>query len=209
MGMGKMRKFGKKLPTQKKVINTVNRVLDRRIETKEYPFGVWNQQTVDYNGQMSNRLCAPVQGDGWNERVGDQISPMTMSVKTTFVCAATTNACRLIIFKWRVDDITTAPTAAALFATGYLGTALAPYAPFRHDAGKKDFEVIYDKFYMLSETTREVTQDIRTIKLKGKIYFNDAAITGKYHYYALALSDDGAVSYPGITLVTNIRYKDA
>lgn len=194
---------------KKQVKKTVNQVLDRRSETKFYTYNVYNQAGIDYNGTMSNALCTPAQGDAYNERIGDRIEPQSLRLRLGFISAGTTNMIRLIVFRWKVDNNMDAPSPADLLVSGYVGTAMAPIAPILQTQTAKDnFTILMDKTVFLSETTRETFYLDKTIKLRGRIGFNAGATTGNGHLYCLAISDDGAVSYPTANLTTEIKYKD-
>lgn len=194
----------------KQVRRQVNKVLDRRVETKFYNYNVYNQAGVDYNGTMSSALCTPAQGDAYNERVGDRIDPFLLRLRLGFISAGTTNMMRLIVFRWKVDNNVDAPQASDLLVAGYIGTAMAPIAPILQNQSAKDnFTILLDKTVFLSETTRETFYLDKTIKLRGKIGFNAGAISGNGHIYCLAITDDGAVTYPTVNLTTEVHYKDA
>lgn len=211
MAGGKMKRFGKNRGKPKGLTKTekkeVKQLVRKESETKRFTFA-HSAASVDYGGHILGTLTNIAQGDGYNQREGDQITLSKAILRYHFVCANTTNVLRLIIFRYKIDSATP-PTVADIVTAGYVGSGNAPFAPLQFGTDREKFNVLYDKSVYLSETTHEVEGGKHTMYLKNsKVRFNAGATDGRGTIWALVISDDGAVTYPTCNFTWELFYKD-
>lgn len=178
-------------------------------ETKQYLSSAI-ATNVTNAGVMSASLLQPAQGDAFNERIGDVVNYESVSIRGSLVVASTTNTIRLVLLKWKVDNSVEAPTYASIMDSGsfYINSANAPNADIIFNKAEKEkFTILYDRTWQLDQTRNSVAFHIDR-KVKGKCYFNTAALTSSHNLYLLSISDDGVTTYPQITYVSEIKYCD-
>lgn len=142
------------------------------------------------------KLTGIGQGDGQGQRLGDVVEMTSVEFNYSLATdagasAGTLNTGRILIIKWLVDDTDTSPLIGDILENG----ASTSFGPFVGDqADRKKFQVIYDNHHLL--TVRDgprcaVVVDKNRISCKGqKIYFDNAATTGKGHYYLVTCGNN-------------------
>lgn len=185
----------------------VKQLVRGQSETKRFVSAV-GIASVDYSGGISPNLSAIAQGDGYNQREGDVVTLSKGVLRMTLTAGPTTNAIRVILFRW-LEDSTTAPTVGDLLLAGYSGSADAPRAPLVFGALREKFNVLYDRTFGLGFNSKEIVQIEKSIYFKNsKVRFNPAATTGRSNIYMMIISDDGVSAYPTAAWTFECYYKD-
>lgn len=190
------------------VRKAVNKQIQAAQETRQWLTSI-TSTSVTTAGLMSNTLFSPVQGNTFLNRDGDEVKYDRIRIDGDIVVASTTNALRTILFKWHQDTAVEVPVALDIVDTRgiYLGAANAPFSDIQfNQAKKKKFTVLSDQLHYVDQGNQIVRFRIHQ-KLAGKALFNEGVSTGKNQLFLLAISDDGAVSYPGLAYVSEITFK--
>lgn len=147
---------------------------------------------IDWNGTIISLADIP-QGDGDNNRDGDQVLPTSMQY--SFFVKGPTGAnvptvLRMVIFKWKPFYADVAPTPGKVLL--YTGTYYSAHAGLVHD-GREQFTVVSDEVVVLDDTNVRNTLLRGTAKLSGKIQWKAASTSnGAGSYYVCFMSDSVA-----------------
>lgn len=190
-------------------------LIARQQELDYYDNGV-NASSIGVLATVQGGLSTPIQGDSDGERVGDKIQLKAFKFRFHLIGGDATNNVRVILFRWHQDNNVASPAAADVLQnpTGFPVTSAV-----NHDRIKAGIlHIMYDKTFALSNSTsgggtpsclsREVNIYGKKLGRKG-IEFNNAAITGNNHIYALFQSDSNAAPNPSITWYSRLTYTDA
>lgn len=185
----------------------VKQLVRGQSETKRFVTAV-GISSVDFSGGISGNLSAISQGDGYNQREGDIVTLSKAVLRLTITSGPTTNAFRVIIFRW-LEDSVTVPTVADLLLPGYAGTADAPRAPLVFGALREKFNVLHDKLYGLAYNSRDIIQITKNIYFKNsKVRYSPGITSGRSNIFMLQISDDGISTYPTSAWTWELYYKD-
>lgn len=195
----------------KKIVRLIN------VEKKHYTTG--SIQQADYNGTIVD-LCDPVQGHDQDERSGDSIKPLHMTIRGFLyndATAGTVQFLRVIIFRYK-DENGVALTPSMVLDQNYVGTTSSIICGKNWDK-KFHSKILYDKLFTLGYSAGGTNQDAnipasRTFKFSKKLFghinWGDSTSTeeGGGIYMLLispaASSSDG----PGIQWVSRVTYTD-
>lgn len=168
-------------------------------------FAVENGVTaVDFSGTIYD-LSGIAQGDTDVTRDGDEIMPKSLNIRGSMVIADSTNVMRFIVFRWLQS---TTPVVTDILGVG-VGSLFGPYAPYNVDSRQK-FNVLYDKIQELGSTSQQVALINKFLPLAQKsVQYSAGTTTGTNKIWALAISDSGAASHPGIAFTHELRFTDS
>ncbi len=146
------------------------------------------------------------QGDAYFERVGQHLDIKDIMLRMQFDCsnAATSTYCRVLVFRWWIDNAVAAPSLAGLFED--TGNSVWQ-SNYKHDI--REFTVLYDKAVALDPAGNQmkILNVLLRNNLKTKVGYAAAANTGTNHVYVLVMSDE-ATNVPTITYHAGVRYTD-
>lgn len=211
MAMGRMTRHGRKtkrITIREKAVKKA--VLKAVVNKDEKKFWLSSQEgnSIDFSGEISQKLVDPTQGNGFNQRIGDVINLQSIKIRGTVLVGSTTNYMRIVLFRWRSDSNLDIPAVDKIFGSSYTGSGLAPYSPIEAEKSVREkFTVLGDKFVVCHQDKPLVAFNFNR-KLNTKVYFNRAGQQGKGHIYMAFLSDDGAITYPAVTWVAETVYTD-
>ena len=186
----------------------VKKIVDSRIETKNIDNGLLF--TIQNTWTVSDVIPTwPVNSTAASGRLGDQITPMSLSGRYYLYNGGDTpgNTVRIVIVRWKQTNSSDPITNAKIFATTS-GTNAVNSTYLTADQGRHKFDVLYDKTFSLGSTKNIVGRF--SIKLKKKLNFattSGGPITGNLHW--LVCSDSGGVTDPVYTAFHRLTYKDA
>lgn len=170
----------------------IRQTLSDIAEDKYTDIGIAYTQ-VDRGGILT-RLTDVSQGTAQSQRVGDGIRLSKMEFRASVyyslsaVATNPTHMVRLILFRWNQDSGSVAPSLGTILqTTGTLQDAVSPYYWNRKSEG--NFSVIYDKMWSIGSASEGVVLDL-TLNPGGEVRYNNGAITGTGHIYALIIGDD-------------------
>lgn len=196
----------------------VHRIINRKSETNYFD-RTQEDQEVNTSNLLVNLTNAISQGDGEGERVGDKIDLRYLRISGDFVTkvagsgtASTLNDIRHIVFRWKPDNGTDAPTVAQILED----TATLPiHSPYQQDPSeRRKFTILYDRHFTLQSRSlggRDHRDFYITVPAKklGKICFNSGITTGTGMIYMLLIGNqatgDNAVL---LDYASQVQYKD-
>lgn len=196
--------------SSRKMYNIAKTAVRRMAETK---FHETSQlaQNVDYSGSLWD-LTNMAQSATDTTRNGDQVTVKTLQMRASYTFGTSPNEMRLIVFQWLVDDNVDAPIATDILSS--VGSALATLAPFQHD-NASNYRVLYDTGPLSTDTynTHKVFRKIylplyKMKKCVKKVKFDGGSTYGTNHLYLLAISNDGAATYPTLNFWAKFNYID-
>lgn len=197
-------------PLSRRQKQTVKRLIGLNAETDYYDNGL-NASAVGVVSTIQGGLSTPIQGVADGQRVGDKLKAKLFNFRFNLIFGDPTQVVRVILFRW-YEDNTVAPTAAQILQNP-LGFPVT--TGINHDTIKKgQLHVMFDKTYSMSGTGSSASI-FRSIKIYGRklgkkgIEFNNGAITGVNHIYALFQSDSTAAPNPVINWYSRLEYTDA
>jgi hypothetical protein len=91
------------------------------------------------------QIVQPAQGSNEQQRIGDKIKPLSLSVKS-YLTGTNNHIFRLILFQWFPDQTVYAPATGNILVGGYSGTLYFPLSPLNKDY-KKQYHILHDKIY--------------------------------------------------------------
>lgn len=187
---------------QKKEVKAIaKRAVKSMGELNFHVYGI-NSNPVGTLGFIAD-LSVIAQGDGDQNRQGDEAHLTSMEFKYDWEIADVYNRCRVIIFRW-LDDA--APSIADILLGG-VSSVPQVYSSYNKD-GRNKFNVLYDKteigverpspnFVKFHESSR---------KLTGTLRYNAGGTAGTGHIHLLAISDSAVASDPSLTFTSRINY---
>ncbi|ALY05863.1 hypothetical protein [Ctenophore-associated circular virus 4] len=200
----KTKKKGKQLVTKQ----YLNAKLNKAIETKYYyTLGASSPDTGGSLVTVSNGIA---QGDAYNERLGDRITPIHCHIKGTVTLADTTNWVRIVLIRWKQDygDLT---DANQIFEA--TGATTSPYSLFvKEPDNRARFDVLADRLFNLHSNEPQKAFDIRVSSRKlhsRPVSFTAGGSGGNGQLVMVTISDSAAVAHPSISYYLMLKYKDA
>lgn len=194
----------------KRQLRQVKSLVSRRAELDFYDNGL-NGTAVLAGATIQGGMSTPVQGVADGQRIGDQIKISKFTFKCDIIYGDPTNQLRIVLFRWYEDNAGALPVLATVLQNG---AGFPINSGINHDslkAGK--LHVMHDRTYNLTNTGNTMAIN-RTITITGrklgkkKLEFNNGAITGTNHIYALFISDSVGVPNPTINWYSRLMYYD-
>ncbi len=195
----------KQLKTLTKKVNKITNAM----ETKQFDSSA-SAAEVNFDVNEAQSLVSPAQGDGQEQRIGDEISPFRLEFNYTVRSVSDTapQVIRVLIIQSKqrfipVTNVTT--TAAAIWDAA--NTTLSVDSTFIRD-NRSHFVVLYDRTHCL-EPDECFSVKVRK-KLSRRIIFQTNATTTEAGEIWLCPTSDFATASAGPTLshVSRILYKD-
>lgn len=206
---GRRRTFKKKskalsVPQQKVVNKMITSRLRNDPEKKWYDRSQPGVTVGPASGAHQQVLTHVGQGTSNQARIGSEITPVYLGIRGTIQAQFTfspapaqpwTNTrvqVRIMVVRWKPDDLTSQPTLDNAVA-GYLLQNPNPFSYYA-DNITQDFEVLYDAKHVVvnnpnnSESNQIFNVSIPAKKLKT-IQFDASVTSGNNHIYLLATSD--------------------
>jgi len=214
----------------REVLRIARSVTSKVTEEKSFVASIPLATNITTGGVVVS-LSAMSQGVTVTTRVGDRVRVKKMQIKYTVIVGATGivsgadkyNSVRVIIFKWRVSNAITAPTAGNILDNA--SSATSTNMMYNHD-GRNDYHIVYDKTHVVFNTpvqdgtstswehgpnsafTCEAPITLRNLGNR-EIAYESNTTTGDGLYFALAVSDSAFTPNPTIELSSIITYSDA
>lgn len=172
----------------------------------------------NYSGGIVD-LCDPAQGDGQEERVGNQIKPLHLTIRGYAAVDSTggpTEIGRLIIFRYK-DENGQALAVGDILDSDIVGTTKAPLAGKAYD-NRYHSKILFDKtFYMgynASGAQDTSLPSVRSFKFSTKLYghinWTDTTTTqeGGGLYMLWITAEATEANAPTLTYVSRVTYTD-
>lgn len=168
------RRYKKKEPVRK----VVKDVIKSMAETKYY--------TVDGSGTINNGnagadtfdpLFEPIQGDGDNQRIGNEVFVKTLYVKISLYASLTVRSlARVLVIRYKQKGDLSAFNATTLLESSLLGTASYPLSFYSLTPGARQrFEILHDRMYQLTSGSNTSKQIDLRIPINKKWIRDDTA----------------------------------
>lgn len=193
--------------TQKK---QVKNMLLQEVESKftETSFAT----TIDHSGSIL-AIDVPAQGDSDQQRNGDAIRPMKLSLRGVITQGDTSNVVRVIVFRWNLFPTALAPLVSSVLLSASLGGANAPLSHYSHDhIQAKQSTILMDRTYYVGDNGNGYIARLRkdiNLKKQRMMQFNAGSATdARYRYYILVVSDSAVATHPGFNCIARLHYKD-
>lgn len=172
--------------------------------------------SVTYNGTLARLSSIPQSAGASTDttRIGDAVQPTSLQLTYTFynIGAAGVNPyesdCRVIVFRWLVDDSLSAPTAGLILNS--VGGIYSAISTFNHDQ-RGNFEVLYDKLHLISNSTLQPSnKPVRaSIKVNSKkIQYVAGATNGLNNIYILTIGDSDTAVDPVLNYYAQLNFVD-
>lgn len=192
---------------RKAVGKVVNAKLRKNTELKYFDVATSGATNVDWTGLFHN-LCIPAQGDTDVTRDGDKLNMKKLRLRCSIVQGDSYNNIRIIIFRWKQNNISVTPSASYLISP-YQGTAMSPVAPYNWDT-KDNTQILYDRVYTVdtSYPQRMVKINLNLSKLP-KVAFDSGTTGGNNHLYMFIVSDSSAATHPTYNLLSRVSFTDS
>lgn len=189
------------------IISAVSKVMARKAELKDLTTTISDLNANSTAGVVIQKINPPAQGDGSNQRDGDQLYLKSVQLNAQMNCATdTVNTQRLIIFQWMEDDTSCTPAVGDILQN--TTNAALPFSFYVTNPGRK-FRVLYDKVFNFDGSGG--SQALRVVNAKlnppqKKMSFDPATITGVGNLYMLVCGIKAAGALNQINY--RIRYYD-
>lgn len=201
------RKRAVKKPMRYKVADTAFKAykmaksIKRLVNVEQKIYEVTSSYSPDTTGSLVN-LCNPAQGDGYKDRDGLSIKPLSLKVRAmiqpNFTVAGT--YVRVVIFRGHNEN-GTAPTITDVIPT--IGAKYLLNWPLRSKN-----HIMYDKLYYTSSVEGKVFHINKTFNLKGHItWTSDATTIENGGIYMIMFSNLGA-TLPFMDYQTRVQFTD-
>lgn len=189
----------------------VKKVMSKAIEQK-HTDATWTAVPQSSTCAFLAITSLITQGVQYLQRIGDKIRLKKLKIRVQLDAADSSNAFRIIVFRWKQDTSTVAPTAADLLDLQYAdGTQYCYLNPEGALVEKKPYEILWDKTYELILGTNTAVRNVfKTINLKDALLqFRGTSVNGVGHLYVMTVSDSGTATHPSITGVCTTYFTDA
>lgn len=203
-------------PLSKSVKKEVKSLVKRQMKGEAKYFLTVGSTAVTYNGTLVRLSSVPQSAGASNDttRIGDAIQPTSLQLNYTFYNIGAPGAnpyesdCRVIVFRWLVDDSLTAPTAGLIVNS--VGGVSSAISTFNHDQ-RGNFEVLYDKLHLISNSTLQPTnKPVRaSIKVNSKkIQYVAGATNGLSNIYLMIIGDSDTATDPYFGYYAQLNFTD-
>lgn len=185
----------------------VKKLVQAPMEKKRYP--IYKQNQGISVTHFVDDLMSIAQGDGEQDRDGDQIKVTSGFLRGAIYGADTTNIVRATVIRWKPSSV---PTAADIYDATSIGTNGALFSPFNH-AKRQDFVVLADRFWHLTNDTYGHGDRIRQffIKIRSQpktVYDGTSTVYATNKLYIIWSSDSTVATYPDVVYRGDIHYTD-
>lgn len=207
------RRKGRKLT--KRQLTTVKTLINRRIETKFFPYAATSFAVIS-TPILDNSWAQVPQGDSDTQRNGDHIMWKKLRFRYQLLAGDTTNLVRIIIFQWHPSST---PVPNAILLTGPSGGADV-YSCLNQDT-RQMYKIIYDKTHSLvgngtpnfpvtSVSQTFVNRQFSLSKCQKNVQFNAGTTVSTNTIYLMFLSDSAPMSiiHPSMVYTSMLWYKD-
>lgn len=203
-------------PLSKNMKKEVKSLVARQMKGEPKWYVTVGSTNVTYNGTLVRLSSVPQSAGASNDttRIGDQIQPSSLQLNYTFynIGAPGVNPyesdCRVIVFRWLVDDSLSVPTAGLIVnSTGGVSAAIST---FNHDQ-RGNFEVLYDKLHLISNSTIQPSnKPVRaSIKVKTKpVKYVAGATNGLNNLYLMIIGDSDTATDPYFGYYAQLNFQD-
>lgn len=164
--------------------------------------------SVDFSGEGFALADIP-QGVTGASRVGDELMLQKAEIDFVIKLGTSPNQMRIIVYQWVQMSDASHPVPADIVEN--LGSGIAPYQPYQFNNRKK-VHILRDKRYILETAGPTTISDRFVIKagLRKHMVFTGGSTTLKQNgLFLLAISDDGAVTYPTIFGTARVYFTDS
>lgn len=212
------KKKGLKLdPRMEAALNRkVNSSINRNHETKYRDYTFSNVSITSTGSSVGLPFDVP-QGNGVNDRNGNQYKLFGLNINYEVEIADTTNTVRFIIYQWK--SLSTSAPLPSLSSVLNVGpsSAIDVYSSYNEDS-QKDITILYDRIHTLigngttnyPYTAKSLQHVRKNISLKRcrKIVNVDINGQGTNRLFLIYLSDSSASLHPTFTMNTRLMFKD-
>jgi len=200
---------GRKLNTRQKT--QVKKLIGNQIEWKHHDSS-FAALAVDASGIVTGPYCAPSQGDGDSQRIGNRVRVKSTLMKFDITTSDASQQVRIVVFRWKPDSTIDIPTPAKVFDTLVNNPAMANISTQALQMGT--IHVIYDT--IVSSTTADAARHYRRcfrfgkkLGVKNINFSSDASILGTNNIYAAFISDSALPGHPSVANTSRVVYTDA
>jgi len=197
-------------------------------EIKYYVFGF--TATSVLNTGFVVPITQVTQGIAHNQRLGDRIRPVSLSLRFELVASANTllaaadqwNSVRIIVFRWYDDSTPAFPVTNDILIAGT--STFRTLAPYNRSESPR-YKILSDKVYKLENTpvwngaatlyeigpgsTRNVEMMFNGKIINHLMEFENSAITGSNQVFLLAVSDSSFTPHPQMSLDMELGFTDS
>jgi hypothetical protein len=178
----------------------IRKYVDKTSETKYVT--VTSSTTYDTAGAVAT-LSTIAQADTDTGRSGDQVRVKRLRIKGTWYLADTTNACRIVVFRYKSQGT---PTTVAAFQL--TSDVMAPFSTAPTHDYRKNVVILLDRLSVL-DTYHPTDTFEYDIPLDFPIQFVAASSTTSTNaVYIAAITDSGAATHPTLSFYSKLEYKD-
>lgn len=204
----KKRKYSQMEMKQYQIAQRAIADANRKSEEKKRHVAEFSLRDIDNAGQIQ-QLTTINQGDGYNERVGDQLTVNNVLIRYKIQLNRFGNtdhsSIRIIVFKWLAED---APVYSdILTSAGFASTgALQPIV----HTNRMHFRILYDNLICLSPSSETMAVEKVYLKNCGQVHYYAASSSNKKgNIYLLAVSDDNTLANePTMSATWSVSFHD-
>lgn len=216
-----MSQRGKQTKIKTLVKNEVKAAMNRSVEEKYFDAGL--SSTVTSSGTMIPLSQVP-QGTTGVLRIGNSIlkKKIVISYDMRVNAADFWNFLRVIVFTWKGDDLSDAPTAGSILDGNVATWVYLAQAPHNF-AYRHKYRILYDKLHQLEtgiygaalaanfgQVKSAAFQPPTAIKLNGEVVFYPGVNTGmEGELYALVISDSLVAGHPAFNFASQLIFTDS
>lgn len=199
----KTKKTSQKLAT----VATVKRLIANVEEVKHFDAGA-SATSVDFSG-VQWALASIPQGNQDSQRVGDKLKLKDIDVRFELKLGTSPNKFRVLVYQWH--DMSGASSPLPISILENTGTVDSPLQPYIW-SNKSQYTILRDKTYNLETSVSTMVTDRFFIKrgFRKQVNFTVGSSTLQTNgIFLLAITDDGAVTYPTLAFHSRVRYTDS
>lgn len=188
-------------------VGAVQRMIRSNEEVKYLDVNI-PSTSVDFSGEQFALSDIP-QGNTGLSRVGDECRLVKCEIDFCIKLGTSPNQMRVILYQWIQMSDASHPVAADIVEN--LGSAIAPYQPTQW-ANRRKMKILRDKRYILETAGPTVISDRFVLRtgFRRNVIFSIGSTTLKQNgLFLLAISDDGAVTYPTIFGTSRVYFTDS
>jgi hypothetical protein len=171
----------------------------------------WNNYTVvttlSTTTQFHNFSADISQGDAVNQRSGNVIHMVSLSLKMDMTCGDTTNLIRFVLFKWHPNTTSDTPSALEVLQDNSTPTNIC-LGPLRITVPKR-FRTLYDTTFTLDQVKNFHLIRTVNVKLNWNCSYDTGLNTGSEQLYAMYVSDSTIAPNPAFNWSAAFIYTDS
>jgi len=188
----------------KQVSNVVKSILGQGLQKKYVNVA---SVTQAFTSSLSNDHCATPIGTTEQQRIGNRIHVKHFSLRFQVILGDTTQIVRLLVFRWRPDTGSDAPSLSEI-VTDTGSNTRSVLAPFLMQNPSR-FDILVDRLYSMDAYHQTFVDRVELPLNFYASYTSNGVNTGQNHIFTFWMSDSTALPNPTVSFESQLVFEDA